>query len=202
MLGLYHIFAIMQLMKIAVLGGSFDPPHIGHYLVIQQILELRKDITKILLVPAYKHQWKPAFASVNERATMLQSLTSSQVEISDIEIKRQGISYTIDTIKELKKQTKAQIYWIVGSDIIAEFERWEKKDALVEEATFLVFPRDPYHLPKELPKGFECITADRLITTSISSTVVRQRIKEGKPITHLVSSEVEQFIRQHTLYQT
>ncbi len=187
-------------MKIGILGGSFDPPHIGHYFVIQQILGLRPEIDKVILVPAFQHQWKPAFASVEDRNNMLKYFVSNRVEISDIEIQRKGISYTIDTIKQLKNQTKAEVYWIVGSDILGEFERWEKKEELIKEARFLVFPRDPYHLPKKLPEGFECIQDKYLITTNISSTTIRQRIKMGKDITHLVPKEVEKYIIAHMLY--
>lgn len=187
-------------MNIAVLGGSFDPPHIGHYFVIRQILELRPDIDKVLLVPAFQHQWKPAFASIEHRENMLQNLVGVRVEISDVEIQRKGISYTIDTIKQLKVQTKAELYWIVGSDIIYEFERWEKKDELIKEAHFLVFPRDPYHLPQKLPQGFECIQDKYLITTNISSTTIRQRIKTGKDIRYLVPEKVEKYIIEHSLY--
>ncbi|MBI2074378.1 MAG: nicotinate-nicotinamide nucleotide adenylyltransferase, partial [Candidatus Levybacteria bacterium] len=118
-------------MKIAVLGGSFDPPHIGHYLVIRQILDLRNDIGKILLVPAFQHQWKPSFASIENRLTMTKSLLQEKTEISKIEIDRKGISYTIDTIRELKKLAQAQIYWVVGSDIILEFQKWEKREELI-----------------------------------------------------------------------
>ncbi len=188
-------------MNIAVLGGSFDPPHIGHYFVIKQILELRKDIDKILLVPAYKHQWKPSFASVEDRLNMLKYFVDNRVSISDIEIQRKGISYTIDTIKELKSQTKSKIYWIVGSDILYEFNRWEKKDKLVKLARFLVFPRDPYQIPKKTQYGFECIQDKCLITTNISSTAIRQRVKEGKSITAMVLKEVEEYITMNKLYK-
>lgn len=187
-------------MKIGVLGGSFDPPHVGHYFVIQQILELRKDIDKILLVPAYKHQWKPSFANIKDRISMLKYLVRDRVEISDVEIQRKGISYTIDTINQLKNQTRAELYWIVGSDIVYEFHRWEKKDELIKVASFLVFPRDPYHLPERLPQGFECIQNEHLITTNISSTIVRQRIKMGKDIAYLVPKPVESYIMEHGLY--
>ncbi len=187
-------------MVIGILGGSFDPPHIGHYFVIQQILELRKEIDKILLVPAFQHQWKPAFASVEDRNNMLKCFVDNRVEISDVEIQRKGISYTIDTIKQLKNQTGAEAYWIVGSDIVYEFERWERKDELKKVAHFLVFPRDPYHLPEKLPQGFECIQDKYLITTNISSTIIRQRIKMGKDITHLVPEKVRRYIIRHKLY--
>lgn len=187
-------------MKIAVLGGSFDPPHLGHYLVTRQILEVMPDIDKILLMPAFKHQWKPIQASVKDRMQMLKSLTNKKIEISEIEIQRQGVSYTIDTVKEIKKTTDAFIYWVVGSDILTEFDRWEKTDELVALTTFLVFPRDPYHIPENVPKGFEVLKDKSLVTTNISSTAIRQRIKEKKSISYLVPNEVEEFIKKNKLY--
>lgn len=188
-------------MRIAILGGSFDPPHLGHYLVIRQILDFRPDIDKILLIPAYKHQWKPSFASVNDRLTMTKFLLEEKTEISEIEIQRKGISYTIDTVKAVSEQAQAQVYWIVGSDIVFEFDKWEKRDELLSLAKFLVFPRDPYHLPKTLPFGFELMQNENLITSNISSTVVRKRIKEGKSIKNLVPQEVGQYILSNKLYK-
>lgn len=187
-------------MKIGILGGSFDPPHLGHYLAIQQILDFRPDIKKILLMPAFKHQWKPSFTSVSDRIAMLQPFLNENIELSEIEIRRKGVSYTIDTIKEIKSQANASLYWIIGSDILAEFHRWEKKEEILKFATFLVFPRDPYHLPKNLPKGFEVVQDKNLITTNISSTVIRQRVKMGKSIKYFVPNEVEEYIIEHKLY--
>lgn len=187
-------------MNIAVLGGSFDPPHIGHYLVIKQVLELRPDIDKILLVPAYKHQWKPIQASGTDRLAMTRFLIDRKIELFDIEIKRKQGEYTIDTIRTLKKQINAKFYFIVGSDIIYEFDRWKNTEELLNLATFLVFPRDPYHVPKRIPKGFELIHDEHLITTNLSSTIIRERIKNGKTISGLVPKEVEEYIIKNRLY--
>lgn len=188
-------------MNIALLGGSFDPPHIGHYLVIRQLLDFRPDIDKILLVPAYQHQWKPSFASVKDRLAMTEYLIQEKTKISDVELQRRGVSYAIDTVKNIKQQTKATLYWIAGSDILFEFDRWEKTDELLDLATFLIFPRDPYHLPKNLPKGFELIENKSLITTNISSTKIRERIQQGLSIKHLVPQQVQSYITQHSLYK-
>lgn len=187
-------------MKIGILGGSFDPPHIGHYLVVRQILDSRPDIDTIVLMPAYQHQWKPQFTTASDRLAMLSSLVLERTEISDIELKRKGISYTIDSVREVKKKTNAQIYWIIGSDIVPEFHKWEKKEELLKEVEFLVFPRDPFHLPENLPEGFELITDEKLITTNISSTGIRKRLKEGLSITNMVPRQVEEYINKHKLY--
>lgn len=188
-------------MKIAILGGSFDPPHIGHFLVIRQILDYRADIDKIILVPTYQHQWKPHFTTTKDRLHMLSSLVLEKTEVSTIEVSRKGISYTIDTVQEIKKQTGAEIYWIVGSDILFEYDKWDKKEDLEKEMTFLVFPRDPYHIPKNIPKGFEVFSHKNLITTNISSTNIRKRIQEGKSIENLVPQKVAKYILKKNLYK-
>jgi nicotinate-nucleotide adenylyltransferase len=187
-------------MKIAILGGRFDPPHIGHFLVAQQVLDFRKDIDKVLLVPAFKHQWKPIIASPKDRLEMLQSFTSPQIEISDVEIKRGGVSYSIDTIKTIKEEPGADIFWIVGSDILAEFHRWKKAEDLLKLATFLIFPRDPHTLPARIPQGFEVIRSEKLLTTNFSSTLVRERVSQGRSIKNIVPESVENYIKVHNLY--
>lgn len=187
-------------MKIALFGGRFDPPHLGHYWVARQILDFRQDIEKVVLIPAFQHQWKKVTATPEHRMAMLSSLTGEGIEVSDIEFKRQGVSYSIDTIADLKKESGAEIFWVVGSDILHEFGRWEKAEELVREATFLVFPRDPYHLPTVIPHGFEVLTDKRLITSNLSSTVIRQRRKEGLSIKGFVTPEIEEYITKHELY--
>lgn len=188
-------------MKIAVLGGRFDPIHVGHLLIARQVLEFDPTIDKVIFVPAYQHQWKPIAASPKDRLTMIKSVLEGGMEVSDIELKRKGVSYSIDTIKAFKKETGAQIYWIVGSDILSEFHRWERTEELVKEATFLVFPRDPYDLPKNLPKGFKLVKSPTLQVANFSSTVIRQRIKDKKTIKYLVADKVEKYIREHKLYE-
>jgi nicotinate-nucleotide adenylyltransferase len=187
-------------MKIAILGGRFDPPHIGHFLVAQQVLDYRLDIDKVLLVPAFQHQWKPIIASPKDRLEMLKSFVMPRIEISDVEIKRGGVSYSIDTIRTVKTETDAEIFWIVGSDILAEFHRWEKTEDLLKLATFLIFPRDPHVLPATIPAGFEVIRSEKLLTTNFSSTLIRERVKQGKSITNLVPESVEMYIKDHKLY--
>lgn len=187
-------------MKIAVLGGRFDPIHVGHLLIARQVLEFDPTIDKVIFVPAYQHQWKPIAASPKDRMEMVKQVLEDKMEISDIEIKRKGVSYSIDTIKAFKKETGAQIYWVVGSDIISEFNRWRNSEELVKEATFLVFPRDPYDLPKDLPHGFKLVNSPDLQVTNFSSTVIRQRIKDGKTIKYLVPEGVEKYILKNNLY--
>ena len=188
-------------MKIAILGGRFDPPHIGHFLIAQQTLELYPEIDKVIFVPAFKHAWSPIVASAENRIAMLKSSLQRKMEVSDIEIKRKKVSYAIDTVKELKKQTNAEIYWIVGADILPEFHKWKNHEELVKTARFIVFPRDPHFLPKNIPQGFEVVKSLKLLTTNFSSSLIRQRIKQGKSIEYLVPEEVERFIKENKLYE-
>jgi len=187
-------------MTIAVLGGSFDPPHLGHHWVVKQILEKRKDIEKILLIPVNKHQWKDVLASEEDRLDMLSEFVQPSIELSDIEIKRPGISYTEDTLRELKKKY-SKIFWIVGSDILNEYKKWDKKDEILNLATLLVFPRDPYLLPEVLPHGFESLKNKDLITSNISSSAIRNRIAQNLPIKNFVTPRVEELIRSKGLYR-
>jgi nicotinate-nucleotide adenylyltransferase len=187
-------------MNIAIFGGRFDPPHMGHLLAVKQVLEFRKDIDKVLLVPASKHQWKPIVASAKDRIAMLKFFLGPQIEISDTEIKRRGISYSVDTIKAIKQQSGAKIFWIVGSDIVPEFKKWKKSDDLLNLATFLIVPRDPHALPKTIPDGFQIISSPKLVSTDYSSTLIRERISQGKSISGLVPKEVEMYIKKHKLY--
>lgn len=187
-------------MKIAVLGGRFDPIHVGHLLIARQVLEFDSTIDKVIFVPAFEHQWKTTQASPEDRTEMIRSILEDKMEVSDIEIKRKGVSYSIETVKALKKETGAQIFWVVGSDIVAEFNRWKNSEELIKEATFLVFPRDPYDLPKNLPKGFKLVETPTLQVANFSSTVIRQRIKEGKTIKYLVPEKVERYIKENNLY--
>lgn len=187
-------------MKIAVLGGRFDPIHTGHLLIARQVLEFDPSIDKVIFVPAYEHHWKPIQASPEHRIEMIKSVLEDKMEVSDMEIKRKGVSYSIDTIRALKSETGAEIFWVVGSDIVREFDKWKDSDELVKEATFLVFPRDPYKLPDNLPNGFKLVETPTLQVANFSSTVIRDRIKEGKTIKYLVAPSVENYIKENNLY--
>lgn len=188
-------------MKIAILGGRFDPPHTGHFLIAQQTLDFYTYIDKVVFIPAYKHAWSPITASARDRISMLQSCLQSRMEVSDIEVRRKKISYTIDTVKAIKKVTGADIYWVIGADILQEFHKWKNHEELVKIVKFIVFPRDPHFLPKKIPQGFEVMKSSKLLTTNFSSSVIRERVKQKKSIKYLVPEAVEQYIRNHNLYE-
>jgi nicotinate-nucleotide adenylyltransferase len=187
-------------MKIALFGGRFDPPHIGHFLIVQQILDLRPDIEKVLFIPAFNHSWNPIVASPKDRLAMLKLGINKKMEVSDIEIKRGGISYSIDTIKEVKKMTDAELFWIIGSDNVKDFRRWKNYKEILKLAKILVFPRNKHTVEEKLPQGFEEIHSPALATIDISSNSVRQKLKNKKSVKYFVPENIEKYIRDNNLY--
>ena len=185
-------------MKIAILGGRFDPPHLGHLKIAEEVLINRSDIDKLLFIPVYKHPWTRVIASSKDRIAMLRSILSDKTDVSDIEIKNKTVR-TIDSLKILKKELDADLYWIVGSDILQELHRWKNPEKLTHFATFLVFPRPGFPMPSKLPSGFEKIETPSMV--DISSTKIRSLLKNKKPIKGLVPREVEEYIIEHKLYE-
>ena len=187
-------------MKIAILGGRFDPPHMGHCQIAQQVLEARPDIDRLIFIPAYKHPWREIVASPEDRIAMLRTSLPERAEVWDTEIKHK-IERTIDSLKLLKEKLDADLYWVVGSDILPEFHRWKGFEKLTELATFLVFPRSGYPLPEKLPKGFEKIDSPSLLISDFSSTAIRDLVKNKRPIKHFVPPGVEKYIIENNLYE-
>ncbi len=167
-------------MRIGIFGGSFDPPHEGHLTLIKQVLASRV-VEEIWLMPTFISPWKKASASPEDRLAFCKLLTKDlpigQVKTSDLEIKRGGKSYTVDTVRELKKKFNHQFYWIIGSDLVKDLPKWHKAEELYREIEFLVFPR-----------------------TNISSTAIREKIKKRQPLNGLVPKKIEQYVKKHKPY--
>ncbi|MBI4999470.1 nicotinate (nicotinamide) nucleotide adenylyltransferase [Candidatus Gottesmanbacteria bacterium] len=164
--------------KIAIFGGSFDPPHLGHQRLLSQVLASGV-VEEIWLMPAFVSPWKRQLAMAKDRLGMCKLLVGKGIKVSDLEIKRQGKSYTIDTVRELKKRfPDDKFYWLIGSDMVKDLNKWHKADQLFREIEFLVFPR-----------------------TKTSSTDVRERVKRGLPISGLVQKEIEKYIKEGELYR-
>lgn len=187
-------------MNIAILGGRFDPPHWGHFWIARQVLEKGPGISEVWLLPVHTHAWKPAIAEPADRLHMVKLLETDKIKVSEIEIERAGISYTIETIKYLKENfPRDKFYWIVGSDALADFFRWRQSAKLAQQIPFLVFPRSGYPI-KILPFGMQKINEAEIIQTNLSSTHVRERLRNKLSIYGLVPSPVEYYINQKKLY--
>lgn len=200
-------------MKIGILGSSFNPPHLGHCLIIQEVKEYA-EMDKIILMPCYRnplHQDK-VMASPIDRYNMAKILTNKYIDISDYELKCQKISYSIDTLDAFAKKSPGdQFYWIIGSDLLAEFKNWKDWKKIIYKYGLIVFPRETFlpHLKqkaldaldlKTIPNNIIVLNSPDLVLTNLSSTLIRKRVREGKNIKYLVTEKVEKYIKEKKLY--
>ena len=186
-------------MKIGILGGTFNPPHVGHLILAQEVAQ-KLSIDKIFFIPTNipphkeSHNVKSA-----DRLNMVRLATKedSRFEVLDLEIKRGGISYTIDTVKALKaKFPKAEFFLIVGSDLANDFPTWRYFEHLKKAVKIVVAKRRAYPLEKKN----RFIVVD-IVQMGISSSYIRGLIKKGFSVKYLVTDSVAKYIEQHKLYK-
>ena len=181
--------------RVGLFGGTFDPVHTGHLVIAESVRELaRLDIVIFIpsAVPPHKH-YDLMFPAV-ERYEMLRAAVASNpcFTVSDIELRRSGPSFTIDTIREMKTHYPGdtELFFIVGRDNLYEIEQWKDPQAIVEECTILAADRD-CHSGHAIPSWLEeRITTVASPLVNISSTDIRQRIAEQRSIRYLVPDSV------------
>ncbi|NQV37639.1 MAG: nicotinate-nucleotide adenylyltransferase [Candidatus Marinimicrobia bacterium] len=193
-------------MKICLFGGTFDPPHIGHLLVAQTICEA-EDFDKIVFIPASKapHKVNNHITAIDHRLSMLKLAIEDNpnFEISDIEITRGGVSYSLDTIREFKKQNglqKDDIYFLIGSDSLKEFHTWYKPDEIMNECHVIVALRpgfEPTSIKQNILAHVQFANIPRF---EVASTNIRKRWIESKTIRYMVTLPVWDYINEHKLY--
>lgn len=193
-------------MKKCIFGGTFDPPHIGHLLIAQTICEEEK-FDKIIFVLALKnpHKSNNNTSSIDKRLKMLEIAVEGNphFEISDVEIKRGGISYSIDTIKQIKKEQnlkRDELYFLIGSDILKTFYKWHEPLKILEECQVIVAIR-PGFKPSSVPSWIlSKIQFANIPRFELSATQIRKRWKENKTIRYMVTQPVWEFINKNSLY--
>ena len=194
-------------MKICIFGGTFDPPHLGHLLIAQTICEA-EEFDKIIFVPALKNPHKSAgiASSVENRLKMLEIAVEGNphFDISDNEIKRGGISYSIDTIRYIKKKydlKRDELYFLIGSDILKNFYNWREPLKILEECQVIIALR-PGFKPSSVPNWILSeIQFANIPRFELSATQIRKRWKEDKTIRYMVTQPVWEFINVNSLYQ-
>jgi len=203
-------------MKIAILGGAFDPVHIGHYLVAQQVKEqLHMDEVWLMVCYSYFPEFPDKLqriTSYEERFKMASLFAGKEMIVSDFEEKFNKRSRTIDTLRLLKQHyPHDEFYWIIGSDALPTFRLWNHWEELVRNHNLIIFPRDTdfktlekrvktsFKL-KTIPSNITILEGD-LIVSTISSTHVRKRVQKKLPIEHFVSGKVIEYIEERKLYQ-
>lgn len=192
-------------MKIGILGGSFNPVHIGHLLVAEDIIEkLRLD--KVIFIPAYDPPHKKKLLDFSRRWQMLKLAIARNplFEISDIEKQRSGKSFTIDTLRVLKKQyPKDKLFFVMGTDQFAELSTWKEPDKLFQLAKIIVMRRPGFELKKHtknfIAKGRTVAFLD-VIQIDIASADIRNRIKNNFSVRYMLPEPVLHYIIRNRLY--
>ena len=186
-------------MRLGVFGGSFNPPHVGHFLIASDAFEAL-GLDKLLIVPAAANPLKgePPAAGVLERLRMAEMTFAAdpRFEVSSMEIDRGGLSYTVDTLEALaEKYVGAELVLLLGMDAIRTMEKWKRPERIRELARLAVLTRGGETAP--LPRGVEAVTTRRI---DVSSTEIRARVAAGLSIHGFVFDPVENFISASKLY--
>ena len=203
-------------MKIAILGGAFDPIHIGHYLVAQQVKE-RLQMDEVWLMVCYSYfpefpEKLKKITSFDERFHMASLLAKDGLIVSDFEEKYNKRSRTIDTLRLLREyHPHDKLSWIIGSDALPTFHLWNHWEELVHDHNLIIFPRDTDFktLEKRVKESFHLgiipknitIMEGNLIVSTISSTHIRERVQKKLQIEHFVSEDVRKYIVKNKLYK-
>ena len=192
-------------MKLAIFGGSFNPPHIGHLIVIECVRDLLQ-FDKVLFIPSAqppnKHDTSLAPAQSRLEMTRLAVKANSNLEVSDIDLHRQGISYTIDTVNELmERYPRSSLSLIIGADNLLEFETWKSPDEILARAELIVMSRPGFDLHSAKGKYARSAKLVNVPQIGVSGTDFRRRVKFGRSIHYLIPSLVEDYITQKRLYR-
>mgnify|MGYP006095980463 FL=1 len=191
-------------MRVCLFGGTFDPPHIGHLLIAQTVFEEER-FDKILFIPAYNPPHKGNITPIKNRLEMLEIAIQGNpnFEISDLEIKRKGVSYTIDTILALKKtldENKDKLFYLIGSDSLIELSSWKSPDVLLKACQVIVAIR-PGFRPSDIPSWIlHQIRFANIPRFEISSSNIRTRWIQNKTIRYMVTLPVWEYIEDYKLY--
>lgn len=183
-------------------GGTFDPPHAAHVAVAAAAvhqLALDELIVTVAGVPWQKMgSRRVSPAAVRLRMAELAFSVVDRVVVSDIELRRRGNSYTVDTLRELAEDD-ADLFLLIGTDAAEGLDTWHEPDSLAELARIVVFPRRGFESARP-PAGFDWIPLE-LPGLEISSSDVRRRVAEGAPIHGLVPAPVVNVVRSENLYR-
>jgi nicotinate-nucleotide adenylyltransferase len=188
--------------RIALFGGSFDPVHMGHLLVAQAARE-ELDLSRLFFIPAaqspFKPDRKPTAPSERLRLLRLALAGKTWCDVDEQEITRGGISYTIDTARDYHRRFQGvEIFYLIGADNVAHLPKWRESAELARLLEFVVIPRPgqtdvPFPAPfrRRMLQGFPL---------GVSSSQIRERVKAGSSIDHLVPAAVAEAIRNNRLY--
>ena len=193
---------------VGIMGGTFDPIHTGHLVVAEEV-KYQFNLDKIIFVPSGSPPHKKSYPATDSnhrfQMTLLATSSNKNFEVSRIEIERKDFSYTINTITEFKRiYPDYKLYFITGVDAILEILTWHRASDMINLCEFIAVSRPGYPLDeimKKLKKEFiQVIHKIEVPALAISSSDIRCRVKEGRPIKYLVPEVIEKYIYQNRLY--
>ena len=193
-------------MKICLFGGTFDPPHIGHLLIAQTVYEA-ENFDKILFIPAYAPPHKNNVTPMKQRIEMVKIAISDNpnFEYSDVDIVRKGISYTIDSIVDIKrnyKLTNDEIYYLIGSDSLIDFKNWKDSKEILDECNVIVAIR-PGFRPSDIPHWIlQKVHFANIPRFELSSSKIRSRWVKDLTIRYMVTLPIWEYINENNLYSS
>jgi len=201
--------------KVGILGGTFDPIHNGH-LAIAEKARRHLGLARVIFIPALvpPHKRHKVVSSPDHRLQMVRLALENKAcfELSDIEINREQVSYSVDTVDQLKLESPdTEYYFIIGMDSLNEIHSWHKPELLVRMCEFVVIARPGYDTDSITrgDLGLSRADKDKLLAhvivadpVDVSATRIRAKVRAGEPIKSLVPESVNQYILKHNLYKT
>ncbi len=194
--------------KIGLLGGTFDPVHNGH-LIISEYLYEELDLDEIWFIPAHIHPLKDnnGISDAGHRLSMLQLAVADNdhFKISELEISREGVSYTVDTLDQLHKTYRdidPRFFYFIGMDNVNDLPRWKKPWQILENCQVVAFGRPGFKPDPAVEEYLPHIRFIHVPLLEISSTLIRKRVTEENSVRYLVPEAVRKYISDHGLYRS
>lgn len=194
-------------MKVCLFGGTFDPPHVGH-LIIGAIVKESENFQRMIFVPGSipPRKTRGDISSVEERLEMLRLCLDpdANFELSEMEIRRGGVSYTIETIAEVKSRwdlDSQHVHFLMGSDSLEELHLWKDYEEILKECQVLVAPRAGFRRSRIFPQILSRVRFVKVPRIEISSSEIRKRVRLGLTVRYMVPDSVREYIKGKGLYR-
>ncbi|NOY78148.1 MAG: nicotinate-nucleotide adenylyltransferase [Calditrichaeota bacterium] len=193
-------------MRIGLYGGSFNPIHTGH-LLISEFVRDEFLLDEVWFIPSATPPHKPKDAvlpaEIRFQLVSLAIQNNPTFRVSDLEIQRGGISYTVDTLRQVREnhRSKDTLFWFIGMDNLVDFPNWHQPEKILELCQLVAVQRKGFSINQVEASLRKRVLFSRAPLIEISSSSIRERIKKGHSIRYFVPDSVREFIKTHHLYQ-
>lgn len=193
-------------MRVGIFGGTFDPIHYGHLIIAQTVLE-HASLDRVIFVPAGipPHKAKQQFSLPDVRFALVENAIAGNpaFRASDLEIRRKGPSYMVDTLRQLRavhEYHDAELFLVLGADNLPQFHNWHRPDDILAMARLLIYPRYDARLDAVAHHVLEACQFIQAPRIEISSSYIRDRVRRGLSIAYFVPPSVAEYIMEKKLY--